>query len=124
MKLKLSEILNINQILKTIIDGSEINIEPIMKFKMLGIMKSFEDSITNFESIRNDLIMKLGTADDNGNVSIDKNDTDTIKKFNEELTKVLSVETDVTFTKLKATEIFNKGIKAEYLTILYPIIEE
>lgn len=123
MKLKLSEILNINQILKTIIDDSEINIEPIMKFKMLGIMKSFEDLIANFEIIRNDLIMKLGTADD-GNISIDKDDIDTIKKFNDEMTKVLSVETDIAFNKLKLTEIFNKGIKAEYLTILYPIIEE
>lgn len=124
MKLKLLEILNINQVLKSIIDDSEMNIEPIMKFKMLGIMKSFEDFIANFEIIRNDLIMKLGTSDDNGNVSIAKDDTDTIRKFNDELSKVLSVESDISFNKLKSIEIFNKGIKAEYLTILYPIIEE
>lgn len=124
MKLKLSEILNINQVLKTIIDDKDTSIEPIMKFKMLGVMKSFENSVTNFESIRNDLIMKLGTADEDGNVSINREDENKVKEFNDELLKVLNVESEVTFTKLKAEEIFNKGIKTEYLMALYPIVEE
>lgn len=124
MRIKLSEILNINQVLKTIIDDSKIGIEPIMKFKMLGIMKAFENPVANFESIRNDLIVKLGTPDEQGNVSIDVKDEKTVKEFNDELAKVLDVENDIAFTKLKSEEIFDRGIGVEYLMALYPIVEE
>ena len=49
IKLKLGEVLNLNQILKIIIDDSESKIDSLLKFKLLGIMKSIEPLIQNFE---------------------------------------------------------------------------
>ena len=49
MKIKLGNILEINNILKQIIDNTELKIDALFKFKLLGIMKSFEIPIANFE---------------------------------------------------------------------------
>ena len=56
MKIKLGNILEINNVLKSIIDNTELKIDALFKFKLLGIMKSFEIPIANFEVIRNDKI--------------------------------------------------------------------
>ena len=128
MKIKLGNILEINNVLKSIIDNTELKIDALFKFKLLGIMKNFEIPIANFEVIRNEKIKEYGKEleDENGNTSIgiDANDKDTIVKFSEDINKVIESEVDVNIEKLKAIDVFDKGLPTEYLVKLYPIIEE
>lgn len=123
MKMKLSEVININQILKHIIDN-EKKMEPLYKFKLLGIMKSLENHIANFEVIKNEKIMEYGKETEDGNIGISPDDKDAIQKFNEELLPIINSDVDVNISKLKANEVFNMGLSADYLMGLYPIIEE
>ena len=128
MKIKLGNILEINNVLKSIIDNTELKIDALFKFKLLGIMKSFEIPIANFEVIRNDKIKEYGKEleDENGNksIGIDTDDKDVIAKFSEDINKVIESEIDVNINKLKSVDVFDKGLPAEYLVRLYPIIEE
>ena len=128
MKIKLGNILEINNVLKSIIDNTELKIDALFKFKLLGIMKSFEIPIANFEVIRNDKIKEYGKEleDENGNTSIgiDANDKDAITKFSKDINKVIDSEVEVNIEKLKAIDVFDKGLPTEYLVKLYPIIEE
>ena len=128
MKIKLGNILEINNVLKQIIDNTELKIDALFKFKLLGIMKSFEIPIANFEVIRNDKIKEYGKEleDENGNksIGIDANDKDAIAKFSEDINKVIDSEVDINIEKLKAIDVFDKGLPTEYLVKLYPIIEE
>ena len=128
MKIKLGNVLEINNVLKSIIDDTELKIDALFKFKLLGIMKNIEVPIANFEVIRNDKIKEYGKEleDENGNksIGIDANDKDTIVKFSEDINKVIESEVDVNIEKLKAIDVFDKGLPTEYLVKLYPIIEE
>ena len=128
MKIKLGNIWEINNVLKSIIDNSELRIDALFKFKLLGIMKSFETPIANFEVIRNDKINEYGkeTEDENGNksIGISVDDKEAIAKFSEDINKVIDSEIDVNIEKLKAIDVFDKGLSTEYLVKLYPIIEE
>ena len=128
MKIKLGNILEINNVLKSIIDNTELKIDALFKFKLLGIMKSFEIPIANFEVIRNDKIKEYGKEleDENGNksIGIDTDDKETIAKFSEDINKVIESEVDVNINKLKPVDVFDKGLPVDYLVILYPIIEE
>ena len=128
MKIKLGNILEINNVLKSIIDNTELKIDALFKFKLLGIMKSFEIPIANFEVIRNDKIKEYGKEleDENGNTSIgiDANDKDAITKFSKDINKVIDSEVEVNIEKLKAIDVFDKGFPTEYLVKLYYIIEE
>ncbi|MBO4996496.1 MAG: hypothetical protein J6D02_00675 [Lachnospira sp.] len=123
MKMKLSEVINMNQTLKHIIDN-EKGIEPLFKFKLLGIMKSFENHIANFEVIKNEKIMEYGKETEDGNIGISQDDKDAIQKFNEELLPIINSDVDINISKLKASEVFNMGLSADYLMGLYPIIKE
>ena len=128
MKIKLGNILEINNVLKSIIDNTELKIDALFKFKLLGIMKSFETPIANFEVIRNEKIKEYGKEleDENGNksIGIDANDKDAIAKFSKDINKVIDSEVEVNIEKLKAIDVFDKGLPTEYLVKLYPIIEE
>ena len=128
MKIKLGNILEINNVLKSIIDNTELKIDAPFKFKLLGIMKSFEIPIANFEVIRNDKIKEYGKEleDENGNksIGIDTDDKEAIAKFSEDINKVIESEVEVNIEKLKAIDGFDKGLTTEYLVKLYPIIEE
>ena len=128
MKIKLGNVLEINNVLKSIIDNTELKIDALFKFKLLGIMKSFETPIANFEVIRNDKIKEYGKEleDENGNksIGIDANDKDAIAKFSKDINKVIDSEVEVNIEKLKAIDVFDKGLPTEYLVKLYPIIEE
>ena len=128
MKIKLGNILEINNVLKQIIDNTELKIDALFKFKLLGIMKSFETPIANFEVIRNDKIKEYGKEleDENGNksIGIDANDKETVNKFSKDINKVIESEVDVNINKLKSVDVFDKGLPADYLVRLYPIIEE
>ena len=128
MKIKLGNIWEINNVLKSIIDNSDLRIDALFKFKLLGIMKSFEIPIANFEVIRNDKIREYGKEleDENGNksIGIDADDKEAIAKFSEDINKVIDSEVDINIEKLKAIDVFDKGLPTEYLVKLYPIIEE
>ena len=128
MKIKLGNILEINNVLKSIIDNTELKIDALFKFKLLGIMKSFEIPIANFEVIRNEKIKEYGKEleDENGNksIGIDANDKETVDKFSKDINKVIDSEVDVNINKLKSVDVFDKGLPADYLVRLYPIIEE
>ena len=126
--MKLKDILSINQILKIIIDNSELNIDTLLKFKLLGIMKNIEILVNNFEIIRNEKIKEYGKEieDENGNktTGIDINDKESMDKFSNDLNKILDSEVEINIQKLKPFDVFDKGLPAEYLVGLYPIIEE
>ena len=128
MKIKLGNILEINNVLKQIIDNTELKIHALFKFRLLGIMKSFEVPIANFEVIRNDKIREYGKEleDENGNksIGIDANDKETVDKFSKDINKVIESEVDVNINKLKSVDVFDKGLPADYLVRLYHIIEE
>ena len=128
MKIKLGNVLEINNVLKQIIDNSELKIDALFKFRLLGIMKNLEVPIANFTVIRDEKINEYGKEleDENGNksIGIDANDKDAIAKFSEDINKVIDSEIDVNIEKLKAIDVFDKGLPTEYLVKLYPIIEE
>ena len=124
LKLKLGEVINLNQTLKSIIDDNDSKINALFKFKLLGIMKSIEAHVTNFETIRNEKILEYGTENEDGNIQIPKEDTEAIEKFNNSLMQIINSEVSVTMDKLKVSDVFDQGVKAEYLMGLYAIMEE
>lgn len=124
MKLKLEDILRINNVLKAIIDNSKLKINPSLKFKLLGIMKNIENPVMNFEIIRNEKIREYGTETENGNIEIPNEDSDKIKNFTKDLNEVMKSDIEVNIQKLKSTEIFDRGLPADYLVGLFPLIEE
>ena len=91
-------------------------------------MKNLEVPIANFNVIRDEKIKEYGKEleDENGNksIGIDANDKDAIAKFSEDINKVIDSEVDINIEKLKAIDVFDKGLPTEYLVKLYPIIEE
>ena len=128
MKIKLGNVLEINNVLKQIIDNSELKIDALFKFRLLGIMKNLEVLIANFNVIRDEKIKEYGKEleDENGNksIGIDANDKETVDKFSKDINKVIDSEVEVNIEKLKAIDVFDKGLPTEYLVKLYPIIEE
>ena len=128
MKIKLGNILEINNVLKSIIDSTELKIDALFKFKLLGIMKNLEVPIANFNVIRDEKIKEYGkeTEDENGNksIGISVDDKEAIANFSDDINKVIESEVDINIEKLKAIDVFDKGLPTEYLVKLYPIIEE
>ncbi len=120
----INNIINLNGRLSAIINNDSIT-DPALKFKLLTIMKQLEIYIKNYETVKNSLIEKYGTLDENNVVRVDKNvDENAFNLFKEEYEKFLSTEVDVHITKVKSSEIFNSGIDSSYLLSLYEIIEE
>ena len=128
MKIKLGKVLEINNVSKQIIDNTELKMDALFKFRLLGIMKNLEVPIANFNVIRDEKIKEYGKEleDENGNksIGIDADDKEAIAKFSEDINKVIDSEIDVNIEKLKAIDVFDKGLPTEYLVKLYPIIEE
>ena len=124
MKIKLSNVLELNNMLKAIIDNTELKIDSLLKFKLLGILKNIEIPVNSFEAVRNEKIREYGKENDEGNISISVDDTESMEKFTNDLNEVINSEVEVNIQKLKATDVFDKGLPAEYLVGLYSIIEE
>lgn len=122
--LKLNEVLNINQTLKNIIEDKSLKIDSLFKFQLLGIMKTFEPYVTNFDIIRNEKIVEYGKKTDDGKASIDPNDKETMEKFMNDINSVINGEVTINMAKLKSKDVFEKGLTAKYLVGLYPIIEQ
>lgn len=126
--MKLSELLSLNNTIKTIIEedslDSQTKTDSLLKFKLLGIMKKLELHVTNFEIVRNEKIREYGKHDENDNISISPKDTEAFSGFSEDMNALLNSDVTVNIDKLKASDVFNKGVRAEYLIGLYGIIEE
>ena len=124
MKIKLGTVLDLNAMLKAIIDNTELKIDSLLKFKLLGILKNIEIPVNNFEAVRNEKIREYGKENDEGNIGISADDTESMEKFTNDLNEVINSDVEVNIQKLKAVDVFDKGLPAEYLVGLYSIIEE
>ena len=124
MKIKLGTVLDLNAMLKAIIDNTELKIDSLLKFKLLGILKNIEIPVNNFEAVRNEKIREYGKENDEGNIGISADDTESMEKFTKDMNEVINSDVEVNIQKLKAVDVFDKGLPAEYLVGLYPIIEE
>lgn len=123
MVLKLAEIIDLNGILKRIIDTKEFDLSPLFKFKLLGIMKLLEIHVINFEMIKNDKIREYGKEKDDNTISIDIDDTESVEKYKRDIDPLLNSKIKVDIQKLKAVDVFNENLSSDYLVALYPIIE-
>ena len=124
MKIKLSTVLELNNMLKAIIDNTELKIDSLLKFKLLGILKNIEIPVNNFEAVRNEKIREYGKENDEGNIGISADDTESMEKFTNDMNEVINSDVEVNIQKLKTVDVFDKGLPAEYLVGLYSIIEE
>ena len=124
MKIKLGTVLDLNAMLKAIIDNTELKIDSLLKFKLLGILKNIEIPVNNFETVRNEKIREYGKENDEGNIGISADDTESMEKFTNDMNEVINSDVEVNIQKLKAADVFDKGLPAEYLVGLYSIIEE
>ena len=124
MKIKLGIVLELNNMLKAIIDNTELKIDSLLKFKLLGILKNIEIPVNNFEAVRNEKIREYGKENDEGNIGISADDTESMEKFTKDMNEVINSDVEVNIQKLKAVDVFDKGLPADYLVGLYPIIEE
>ena len=124
MKIKLSTVLELNNMLKAIIDNTELKIDSLLKFKLLGILKNIEIPVNNFEAVRNEKIREYGKENDEGNIGISADDTESMEKFTKDMNEVINSDVEVNIQKLKVNDVFDKGLPAEYLVIFYSIIYE
>ena len=113
MKIKLGTVLDLNAMLKVIIDNTELKIDSLLKFKLLGILKNIEIPVNNFETIRNEKIREYGKENDEGNIGISADDTESMEKFTKDMNEVINSDVEVNIQKLKATDVFDKGLPAE-----------
>ena len=138
--MKVNEVLNYNRIIRSIIDN-EKGINSLIKFRLLGMCKQFEPVIDNFESIREEAIIKYGTATEDGSTGIiapkrDKFDNDeefdraneayqeAMNKYKTDLEEILNSEADIEIKKFKASDIMDAGLPSDYLVAIYDLIEE
>ena len=124
IKLKLNEVVNINNTLSAIIDDSNTKINILLKFRLLGIMNAIKSLITNFEIVKNEKIIEFGKETKDGIYQISKDDKKSLAKFRAEIEKVLDSAVSITVEPINPEEIIDKGLKAEYLIGLYPIIRQ
>ena len=130
MKMILNDVLVLNDVVKSLIDNKTLSINMVLKFRLLGIAKSLEQHVSNYNIIRESKIMEYGTeaVDAEGNklgvYEIKTENTDAVEKFKRDLGEFLLTEVDVNIQKLKVQEVFDAGVPADYLVHLYGIIEE
>ena len=134
------DVLKYNRIIKAIIDNTT-DVNALVKFKLLGMLKQFEPTILNYETIRVEKISEYGKLSDDGDMGIfppkkedfDNDDEyekahkefeDTIKKFSDDLSEVEEAEADIEIKKFKYTDIMDAGLPADYLVAIFDLIEE
>lgn len=130
MKMTLNDALVLNDIVKGMIDNTDLKISSIFKFRLLGIAKNLEMPVSNYQMIREEKIREYGTevVDDEGNptggIEIKAEDKDARKKFEDDMIKFINTEVEVDIPKLKVQEVFDAGVPSDYLVHLFNIIEE
>lgn len=123
LKIKMGNILHLNAALKLIIDDTANKMDVSFKFKLLGIMKSIQPHIDNFNIIRNEKIKEYGNENEDGTVEIETSNKEIMNKFNKDMSELLETTVNLDIDKLKAEEVFNQRISSEYLVALYEIME-
>lgn len=138
--MKIRDILTYNNIFKDIIDNAK-DVNALVKFRILGIVKQFEPIVTNFNIIRDEKIIQYGKEQEDGNYGIqtpnrDKFETDdeynkaieefnkAVAAFNADLNELLDSEAGIEIKKFKYNDVIDTGISADYLVLLYDFIEE
>lgn len=135
------DVLNYNRIIKSIIDDvKEVN--ALVKFRLLGMLKQFEPIVANYETIRGEKIQEYGTPTEDGGFAIIppnkddfENDEDfqkatenfdsSVSKFKNEIAEIANSNLeDFKITKFKYDDIIDAGIPSEYLVAIYDLIEE
>lgn len=130
MKMTLNDVLVLNDIVKALIDNTELKISPIFKFKLLGIVKNLEVPVGNYQMIREEKIREYGTevVDEEGNptgdVEIKADDVESMAKFAKDMDAFIQTDVEVDIQKLKVQEVFDAGVPSDYLVRLFNIIEE
>lgn len=124
IKLRVEDVLNANMVLETIIDNTELQIDVLLKFRLLGLKTALSPIVSNFEIVKNDKIIAYGEKNKDGNYQILPSDKTAINKFTKDLKETLDSSVTVIAEKIKPGEIFNKGITSKYLEALFPFIGE
>jgi hypothetical protein len=126
MKIKLGEALKANKIIREMLENTELN-DTAFKFKLLLLANALQPMEQNFDMLRNQKIMELGTKtkDENGqeNSYIPAEDAEAINKFNESMEQLLSTEITIPVDKLKAQDVFSKNLPVDYMIGLCGVIE-
>lgn len=126
MKIKLGEALKVNKIIREMLENTELN-DTTFKFKLLLLANALQPMEQNFDMLRNQKIMELGTKtkDENGqeNSYIPAEDAEAIKKFNDSMEQLLSTEITLPVDKLKAQDVFDKNLPVDYMIGLCSVIE-
>lgn len=138
--MKVKEILDYNRIIKSIIDNAQ-DVNALVKFRMLGMLKQFEPIVANFEQVRGEKITQYGTVSEDGTIGIFKpkeedfeseddyasamqNYQEAINNVSTDLDEILDSEADVQIKKFKYTDIMDAGLPTDYLVAIYDLIEE
>lgn len=124
IKLRLEDALAAHKVLGTIIDNTELKIDVLLKFRLLGLKTALSPTVSNFEIVKNDKIIEYGKKNKDGNYQIQSSDKTAIDKFTKDLKGTMNSTVTVITEKIKPGEIFNKGITSEYLEVLFPFIGE
>lgn len=126
MKIKLGEALKANKIIREMLENIELN-DTAFKFKLLLLANALQPMEQNFDMLRNQKIVELGTKtkDENGheNSYIPAEDAEAINKFNESMEQLLSTEITIPVDKLKAQDVFDKNLSVDYMIGLCSVIE-
>ena len=81
IKLKLSEVLRINTVLKAVIEDGKVKTDALLKFRLLGIMRSIESHISSFEIIKNEKIIAYGEETEDGVFQIKPDNVNALEQF-------------------------------------------
>lgn len=128
MQMKLGEILQLDAVIKSIIDSKNLAVSAVFKFRLLGILKSIETHVNNYEIVRVEKVKQYGkqTLDENGNMidcKVEPN-TENEKLFKQDIEEILNTDVVADIQKLKLKETFDSGLPTNYLLHLYPIMEQ
>lgn len=126
MKIKLAEALKANKIIREMLENTELQ-DTAFKFKLLLLANALQPMEQNFDMLRNQKIMELGTKtkDENGqeNSYIPAEDAEAIKNFNDSMEQLLSTEITISVDKLKAQDVFDAKLPVDYMIGLCSVIE-
>tara|TARA_R100000781_G_C3979641_1_gene93079 strand:- start:113 stop:478 length:366 start_codon:yes stop_codon:yes gene_type:complete len=121
MKVKLSQIVNSIDALNRI---SKQPMKAIVSFKMAKNLKLLSEEISTFEQSKNDLIVKYGKENKEGQIGIEPN-TKEMTEFQKELGELAALEVNLEgFNKIKLSNLSKCELSPEEMISLEFAIEE
>lgn len=138
--MKIEKLLDYNNSIKAIIDNAK-DVNALVKFRLLSMCKQIEPVEEIVEKVRIEKLKQYGSTTADGSIGIfepvkedyenDADYNDAIKKyekdvssFQKDMNELLSSEADIEIKKFKPSDIFDAGLPADYLLIIYDLIEE